>query len=57
MKWAGKDFKNDILEGSLVKKNFIDKEKLGLFIKKEKDLGKIWQLYIFEKWFSNYASS
>jgi len=54
MEWIDKDFKSELISGNLVKNNIIGQVKMQNFLKKETNQGKIWQMYIFEKWFSNY---
>jgi len=56
IQWIGKDFKKALLSGSLVKHGFIDSNKMKLFLERESNESKVWQMYIFEKWFSNYMA-
>jgi asparagine synthase (glutamine-hydrolysing) len=57
MKWLKIDLHNEIVNGQMVKDGFINKIELVEFLKKEKNLGKIWQLFIFEKWYSTHYKS
>ena len=54
MEWIEKDFKNELLNGNLVNNNFISKKNMISFLDNESSQGKVWQMYVFEKWYSNY---
>ena len=57
MKWLKVDLHNEIVNGQMVKDDFANKRELIEFLSKEKNLGKIWQLFIFEKWYSTHYKS
>jgi len=52
MKWLGEDFRAELLRGRLAKTSFINKRKLGSLLEKERGTDKLWQMYMFEKWYS-----
>lgn len=54
MEWLDIDYSNHILNGEMVKDGFINEDELKKFLKNERNLGKIWQLFIFEKWYSTH---
>ncbi len=54
MEWIHKDFDNELIAGNLVKHKIITFKNMQEFLQNENSHGKIWQMYVFEKWFSNY---
>lgn len=51
MEWLDEDCRTLLLEGEMVNDGFLDKAELEMFLDKEVNQGKIWQLFVFEKWY------
>ena len=49
--WIEKNIRKEIINGVLIRKGILNREKIDKFLYNEKNMGKIWQLYIFEKWY------
>jgi len=54
--WINQNAYNELLQGNVVKHSLISKNKMTSFLKNEKSQGKLWQMLVFEKWFSNYMT-
>jgi len=54
MHWIDLDIEEHLLSGTMVSDAFIDRKKLSHIIQVEKNIGKIWQLFMLELWYSSH---
>jgi asparagine synthase (glutamine-hydrolysing) len=54
MQWINKNYKSEIINSEAVKENIINKKALNNFFNMKNNENKIWLIYVFIKWYSNF---